>query len=189
MLARVQNSVVSSHSLTCKLYLISVFSTYYCKLTEAKFARQQRTDLVKLLSFFGIELVEFGHCSNPLFRWRQHPFPPLELPPDLKQALVIKVPPQQDQFAKRSVGNHVPSGAFLPLRWHWGVRVTNACQSTNATELGHILSASARPVGWCALVQPSWVLAWRRGVAHRKQVAPAYVSVTITSSRDGVLRE
>jgi hypothetical protein len=77
------------------------------------------------------------------------------------------------------VGNKVTCRAFLPLpfRWHCGPGVTDACQSKSATELGHILNVSARTVGWCALVQLSWVLAWRRGVAHRKQVAPAYVPV------------
>jgi hypothetical protein len=45
---------------------ISVFAICGCKVKVAKFACHQRTNLTKLFVPFGIELIEFGHCSNPL---------------------------------------------------------------------------------------------------------------------------
>ena len=167
-----------------KLYLISVVSTYCCKLTVAKFARQPRTDLIKLFPFFGIELVKFGHCSNPLFRWRQHPFRHWSFPQTGNRHLAIKVPPQQDHFAKRSVGNEVPRRAC-------------PCAGTVA-DLSRTLVKVRAPRNWgtystfrenCWVRAGSliWVLAWAPRL--RTENKSARVCASQTSTRDGDLRE
>ena len=94
--------------LRLKLYVISVFRCYCCKLTVAKFARQQRADLIKLFPIFGIKLVEFCHCSNPLVGGST-PVRYWSFPQPRNSQLEIKVPTrrhesQKEQWIKRLCG-------------------------------------------------------------------------------------
>src|SRR5262249_27261106 len=85
-------------------YVMARFRFYRRELTVAEFASNQCADLSELLALLYMELVEFGHCSNPPLLAAAS-LSPLELRPSQNNHSKLRVPTLSGQHSKNQWRN------------------------------------------------------------------------------------